>query len=142
VSKTIRAAGGVVVLQINGEPRVLITHRPHYDDWSIPKGKRDPGESDELCALREVFEETGLQTVLHEELPVAKYTDHKGRPKTVRYWRMSLDLGHHDGDAVPEFVPNDEVDEIRWLSPDEAISLLHYAHDQALISHLFPAAGN
>jgi 8-oxo-dGTP pyrophosphatase MutT (NUDIX family) len=142
MSKTIRAAGGVVVALVNGQPNVLITHRPHYDDWSIPKGKRDDGESDETCALREVLEETGLRAVLHEELPVAKYSDHKGRPKSVRYWRMTLDIEHHDPTSIPVFVPNDEVDDVRWLSPEDALSMLDYDHDKALISHLFPGSGN
>jgi 8-oxo-dGTP diphosphatase len=134
----VRAAGGVVVVEVGSEPMVLITHRPHYDDWSIPKGKRDPGESDEQCAHREVFEETGLHTVLHEELPEANYVDHKGRPKTVRYWRMSLDPAHHQADAIPPFVPNAEVDQVKWLSPTDALSELHYAHDRDLVCHVFP----
>jgi 8-oxo-dGTP diphosphatase len=139
--KHVRAAGGVVVLDLGGQSLVLVTHRPHYDDWSIPKGKRDEGETDEQCAQREVLEETGLHTVMHEELPQAHYTDHKGRPKTVRYWRLSLDPAHHSLQAVPEFEPNDEVDEVRWLAPREAVSLLQYEHDQDLVCHLFPPEG-
>jgi 8-oxo-dGTP diphosphatase len=142
MSKTVRAAGGVVVLTIDSQPFVLVTHRPHYDDWSIPKGKRDNGESDRDCALREVLEETGLHAVLHDELPQAEYTDHKGRPKIVRYWHMTLDSAHHSTAAVPPFQPNDEVDEVRWLSPTDALALLQYEHDQALVSHLFPDAAN
>jgi 8-oxo-dGTP pyrophosphatase MutT (NUDIX family) len=138
----VRAAGGVVVVEVDGEPLVLITHRPHYDDWSIPKGKRDPGESDEQCAYREVLEETGLHTVLHEELPEANYIDHKGRPKTVRYWRMSLDPSHHSEEAIPPFEPNDEVDRVKWLSPNEALSELQYAHDRDLVCHVFPGLDN
>jgi 8-oxo-dGTP diphosphatase len=140
VKPVVRAAGGVVVLEINGAPLVLVTHRPHYDDWSIPKGKRDEGETDEQCAQREVLEETGLHTVIHEELPEAGYVDHKGRPKTVRYWHMTIDPAHHVAQEIPVFEPNDEVDEVRWLSPADAVSLLQYQHDQELICHLFPTA--
>ena len=51
----IRASGGLIVR----DGRVVVVHRPEYDDWSFPKGKADPGESDEDCALREIEEETG-----------------------------------------------------------------------------------
>ena len=81
----VRAAGGVVV---RDDGRVLVVHRPKYDDWTFPKGKADPGESDEECALREVREETGLECVLEDELPQTRYFDSRGRPKRVRWWRM------------------------------------------------------
>ena len=80
----VRAAGGVVV----SDGTVALIHRPKYDDWSLPKGKLDPGESWEEAALREVREETGVPCRLREELPSVSYSDSRGRPKTVRYWRM------------------------------------------------------
>ena len=79
VSDEIRAAGGVVMR----DGRIAVVHRPKYDDWSLPKGKLDPGESWEEAAMREVEEETGLRCRLEEELEPAHYTA-KGRPKTVR----------------------------------------------------------
>jgi 8-oxo-dGTP diphosphatase len=133
MTKTVRAAGGAVLLSLGGKLLVLVTHRPHYDDWSLPKGKRDPHETDEACALREVLEETGLHVLLGPELPEATYTDHKGRPKVVRYWLMQLDPAHHDLSVIPPFTVNDEVDEVRWLSKDEAIALLSYEHDRTLV---------
>ena len=106
-------------------------HRPRYDDWSLPKGKLDPGESWEQAALREVHEEVGLRCRLGRELDRVEYLDHKGRPKTVRYWMMEpLDGG---------FAPNEEVDEVRWLELPAAAALLTYAHDQELVAGL--AAG-
>jgi 8-oxo-dGTP diphosphatase len=134
MTKTVRAAGGVVVHRSAGDWLVLVTHRPHYNDWSIPKGKRDSGETDEACARREVLEETGVHVVMHMELPAAQYVDHKGRPKEVRYWLMTLDPSVHGVlDSPPEFVPNEEVDEARWLLPDAAVILLDYTHDQDLV---------
>jgi 8-oxo-dGTP diphosphatase len=65
----VRAAGGVVVRDAPGGPEVLVVHRPEYDDWTFPKGKAEPGETDEACALREVEEETGLVCELESELP-------------------------------------------------------------------------
>jgi 8-oxo-dGTP pyrophosphatase MutT (NUDIX family) len=142
MGNTVRAAGGVVVFDVKGERLVLVTHRPHYDDWSIPKGKLDSGETDEQCAVREVLEETGLHVHLHEELPAANYIDHKGRPKYVRYWRMTVDPQQHGDEVLTSFVPNDEVDEVRWLPAREAQALLHYEHDRALVFHLFPESRN
>ena len=117
----VRAAGGVLVR----DGRVALIHRPKYDDWSLPKGKLNGGEGWEDAAVREVREETGFNAALHEELSSVEYTDPKGRPKTVRYWRMEPQAG--------EFTPNDEVDELRWLEPDEAVERLSYDHDRELV---------
>lgn len=119
-------AAGAVVTRKGGD--VLLVHRPKYDDWSFPKGKAERGETDEECALREVHEETGLVCELDGELPSTEYTDSRGRPKRVRYWRMRpiggrLELLH-------------EVDEARWVSPAEAERLLSYARDRALVGSL------
>jgi 8-oxo-dGTP diphosphatase len=118
----VRAAGGVLVR----DGRVLVIHRPKYDDWSLPKGKLEDGESWEDAALREVEEETGLRCELGEELPSVRYRDAKGRAKRVRYWLMA----GCDG----EFEPNDEVDETRWVGRGEALKLLSHAHDRDLVA--------
>jgi 8-oxo-dGTP diphosphatase len=118
----VRAAGGVVVR--NGD--VVLVHRPKYDDWTFPKGKAEAGESDEDCALREVAEETGLRCRLRDELPSTEYVDSRGRPKRVRWWRM--DPVTDDG-----FSPNDEVDEVRWVSTEEASRWLTYDRDRVLL---------
>jgi ADP-ribose pyrophosphatase len=118
----VRAAGGVV--SRNGH--VVLVHRPKYDDWSFPKGKAEQDESDEDCALREVAEETGLRCRLGDELPSSDYIDARGRPKRVRWWRM-------EPVADDGFSPNDEVDEVRWVTPDEASSLLTYERDRVLL---------
>ena len=100
-------------------------HRPEYDDWSLPKGKLDDEEGWEEAALREVEEETGMRCRLGRELPSAEYTDHRGRPKLVRYWLMeAVDGG---------FEPTGEVDELRWLPREAALSLLSYDHDRELV---------
>lgn len=120
----VRAAGGLV--QRDG--KVLLVHRPKYDDWSFPKGKCDDGEGDEACALREVEEETGLRCELLDEIGTTSYRDAKGRPKTVRYWRMEAVEG--------EFVPQAEVDEIRWETPDAAAGMLTWSRDVPLLERL------
>jgi len=120
----IEAAGGVVVR----DGLVALIHRPRYDDWTLPKGKLDPGEDFEEAALREVEEETGLRCRLARELATTRYTDNKGRPKVVRWWLMEQESG--------EFVPNDEVDELRWAEPAEALALLTYERDRELLLEL------
>jgi 8-oxo-dGTP diphosphatase len=126
--RRVEAAGGVVRRPGDGGPQVLLVQRPRYDDWSLPKGKLDEGESFEAAALREVEEETGLRCELLEELAPSTYTDHKGRPKLVRWWLMRP-LGG-------EFELNDEVDELRWLPLSEAREVLDYEHDRRLLSAL------
>ena len=71
------------------ESEIVLVHRPKYDDWSLPKGKLDPGEGFEEAALREVEEETGLRSSLGRELGETRYNDRKGRSKLVRYWLMT-----------------------------------------------------
>ena len=115
----VRAGGGVV---IDEDGLVVLVHRPKYDDWTLPKGKLDPGEGFEEAAVREVEEETGLRCRLIRELPASEYHDQKGRRKLVRYWLMEVetDVG---------FVPSDEVDELRRLEPESALALLTYDRD-------------
>ncbi len=118
----VQAAGCVV----RHEGRIAVIHRPRYDDWSLPKGKLDPGETFEEAAEREVLEEIGVRGTLGDELPSMEYTDHKGRSKIVRYWEM-------EATDVPEFEPNDEVDELRWVTPGEARGMLSYERDRRLL---------
>ena len=120
----IRASGGLIVR----DGRVVAVHRARYDDWSLPKGKAHPGETDEDCALREIQEETGLRVTLDEELATTRHLDAQGRPKRIRWWRMTPLSG--------EFTPTEEVDDLRWLTPDEARELLTYPRDVELLDSL------
>jgi 8-oxo-dGTP diphosphatase len=116
------AAGGLVLR----DGRVAVVHRPRYDDWSLPKGKLDEGEGFEEAALREVKEETGLDCRIESELGDTSYRDRKDRPKLVRYFEMQPERG--------EFTPNEEVDELLWLEPTEALERLSYDFDRELVS--------
>jgi 8-oxo-dGTP diphosphatase len=130
----VAAAGGLVTRPKAGRVpadgiEVALVHRPKYDDWTFPKGKVEPGETDEEAATREVREETGLDCALGEEFATVRYIDSKGRSKQVRYWIMNVVGG-------AEAIPNAEVDELRWLAPGDASTLLTYARDQALARRL------
>ncbi|MBP2476963.1 8-oxo-dGTP diphosphatase [Crossiella equi] len=125
----VHAAGAVLWRERDGQVEVAVTHRPRYDDWSMPKGKVDPGETIAETAVREIAEETGYRAVLGRLLPAAHYevsTQDGGRaPKVVTYFTAEAVGG--------EFTSNDEVDELRWTTPAQARGLLSYSHDQTLL---------
>ena len=105
----------------------MLVHRARHDDWSLPKGKSEPGESDEECALREVAEETLLRCRLGGELGSTSYRV-GGRRKVVRYFLMEPESG--------ELGPGDGVDEARWVSAAEAAALLTDERDRELLARL------
>jgi 8-oxo-dGTP diphosphatase len=115
----IRAAGGVVVR----DGRVLLVHRARYDDWSMPKGKLEPGESWEDAALREVWEETGTRCTLGAFLGSSHY-EVGGTPKEVRWWAMT---------TADDAGPSNEVDAVQWATFEEARDLLSYEHELQLL---------
>jgi 8-oxo-dGTP diphosphatase len=124
----VQAAGGVVTRNArDGTLEVLVVHRPRYDDWSLPKGKLEPGESFEEAARREIEEETGVRVELGAALPTTDYVDRHGRPKVVHYWRMTP-----VGETA--WQPSNEVDETRWITVAEAGTLLSYEHDRRLVA--------
>jgi 8-oxo-dGTP diphosphatase len=114
----IEDAGGIVESSASGETRIAVVYRVRYGgEWGLPKGKREPGESWQQTALREVEEEIGLKPVI---IGVAGATAYLagGQPKVVLFWRMRV-----DGD-IPAFTPNEEVKRLDWLTPEEATDRL------------------
>lgn len=128
VGDEIVAAGAVVSRK---GPEVLLVHRPKYDDWSFPKGKLDPGEHVLAAAVREVAEETGVDVRLGPPLPDHTYEVGNGtlRPKRVHWWTARAT----GCDDVSGYRPNEEVDEVRWVSPDKARRLLTWERDRDLL---------
>lgn len=131
----ILAAGAVLWRPGAGaDPLIALVHRPRYDDWSLPKGKMDPGETEPVTAAREVEEETGFACALGRRLPSVSYPvqarnkasgDMEPAVKNVRYWAARA-LGG-------EFTPNAEVDELEWLPVGDAMSRLRYPHDRKVL---------
>lgn len=126
VKSEVRAAGAVVLRRRDGRVQTVLVHRPRYDDWSLPKGKLNDGESFEEAAAREVSEETGLGGRLRAELPPSRYVDQDGRPKVVRYWTMEVLEGR-------DLRPTREVDEAKWFTLAEARDVLSYDRDREVL---------
>lgn len=122
-------ANGGVIFKKGGrdlnEIFYALIHRPRYDDWSIPKGKQEPGEKPLDCALREIAEETGYISVPVSELKSVSYTDNQGRSKLVRYWLVEPRSG--------QFSANQEVDALAWLPFPIAVNTLTYEFDRGVL---------
>ncbi len=121
----VRAAGGVVWRRGPSGIEVVLIHRSRYDDWSLPKGKVDPGENDEQAARREVQEEASVIGVLGPELRSTTYVDRNGRDKMVRYWAMTVAGGN--------IGPDNEIDVAEWLPIGEARRRLTYDRDRPVL---------
>jgi 8-oxo-dGTP diphosphatase len=120
----IRAAGCVLWQPGARGPDVALVHRPRYDDWSLPKGKCEPGEHVLETAVREVAEETGIAVVLGRRLRSTRYQRGQ-QPKVVDYWAAQPAAAG----PLADFVPNNEVDGLEWLPVPTARARLSYAHD-------------
>ena len=125
----VRAAGGVVTRTGDTGTEVLVVHRPAYDDWSLPKGKLEPGEDDATAAHREVLEETGIDAVVTGAVGSATYTDRRGRAKRVEYFAMTV------RSSSPR-AADDEVDIVEWWATDRAATDLTYPHDRELVTRV------
>jgi 8-oxo-(d)GTP phosphatase len=123
----IRAAGALLWRE-NSELKIEIAliHRPRYGDWSLPKGKIEEGESSLRCAFREVIEETGITPQFGRELGSVEYKEPAGL-KRVKYWAAKA--------LTDEFLPNEEVDEIKWLDPDDALARATHESDRTIINN-------
>ena len=123
--KVIEAAGGIVWRETPSGRQLALIHRPSHNDWTLPKGKREAGESWQETALREVFEETGLEAELDSFAGSIGYTV-EGVAKVVLFWNMR---------ANPKsvFKSNHEVDQLIWVSLEEALEKISYADEVSLL---------
>jgi 8-oxo-(d)GTP phosphatase len=127
----IDAAGAALWREDNGAIELAVVHRDRYDDWSLPKGKSEPGESALQTAIREVGEESGSHVSPSRRLGEVRYRV-DGTDKIVRYWAM-----RHVGGG---FAASDEVDKIEWLAPTDALRRLSYPGDRKVVERLLRVA--
>jgi 8-oxo-(d)GTP phosphatase len=127
VPRSVHAAGAVLWRPGRGGTEgieVALVHRPHHQDWSLPKGKVDPGESRARTAVREIAEETGFAATLGRHLATVRYPVGADR-KVVDFWDARAGEG--------AFTANGETDELRWLAPADAAGLLTYGSDRDVL---------
>jgi len=126
-TEVVEAAGGVLWKETSSGRKLAIIHRQRYDDWSLPKGRCEPGERWEETALREVREETGCRATLGKFIGSASYViKHHRTPKVVLFWHMHIkkECG---------FQPSAEVDRLKWVSPHKAMKILNYEGERVII---------
>lgn len=123
----IRAAGALLWRENSDlSIEVALIHRPRYDDWSLPKGKLEIGETALQCAYREVLEETGIRATFTRQLDTIDYEE-SGEVKRVKYWAAHCALNNI------EFAPNEEVDQMRWLPATQALEQATHDSDKSII---------
>ena len=129
MTRIVRAAGGLILRRTGkGNLKVLIVHRPDYDDWGLPKGKADKGEAPEETAIREVLEETGYECRIVTALETTRHRVNNG-VKEVRWFAM------RPLPSSPGFKKNDEIDKIQWVSRKKAREILDYENDRSLVKN-------
>lgn len=122
---TIKAAGGLVWRDSARGREVAVIHRARYGDWTLPKGKLNPGEDWKDAAVREVKEETGCSVQVKDFAGTVSY-ETGGRQKVVQYWNM-------EPVGESKFEPSEEVAEIRWLSVQKALEVLDYDGEREIL---------
>ena len=126
------AAGGVLWRRVEDKLLILVIHRTRYRDVTLPKGKVDPGEALVETAVREIFEETGIQVSLGLPVGVSRYRLPSKREKIVHYWSAEAT---DDAIRASAFVPNKEIAALEWVTPKRALSYLSYPVDVEIVEN-------
>lgn len=127
----VMAAGGIV-LRRGSTPLIAVVRQRKRNEWVLPKGKLDDGETPKEAAHREVREETGHDVAVHEFLGTLAYQS-GGRLKVVHFWRMEAEGG-------PVRKLTNDIKAVDWLSLDDAIGRLSREYERAFLTQTGPIA--
>jgi 8-oxo-dGTP diphosphatase len=127
-STTVEIASGGLVWADSSRAKLCVVHRPHYNDWVLPKGRPEPGEAMDQTALREAQEETGMVVTLGDFAGFLAYSKN-GAQKVVLVWHMVASQEHYSNKAGPG-----EIDDIQWLTPEDAIAKMTHPNERALVA--------
>src|SRR5919201_6409010 len=125
------AAGGIV-LRRGPVPLVAVVRQRKRNEWVLPKGKLDDGETPRQAAHREVLEETGHDVAVHEFLGTLVYQS-GGRSKVVHFWRMEA-----GGEPARELM--NDVKAVDWLPLGAAIERLSRGDERTFLENVGPLA--
>jgi 8-oxo-dGTP diphosphatase len=125
------AAGGILLRQ-EATPLIAVVRLRKRNEWVLPKGKLDDGETPRDAAEREVLEETGHDVSVHEFLGTLVY-ESGGRFKVVHYWRM-------EASGKPRHALMDDIRAVDWLPLDAAVERLSRAYERAFLANVGPLA--
>src|SRR5712664_3467787 len=132
MARTSVIAAGGIVLRREQTPRIAVVRLRKRNEWVLPKGKLDDGETPRDAARREVLEETGHEVSVHEFLGTLVY-ESGGRSKVVHYWRMET-----NGEQIYELM--DDVKAVEWLALDAAVERLSRAYERVFLANVGPLA--
>jgi 8-oxo-dGTP diphosphatase len=127
----VMAAGGIV-LRRGAPPLIAVVRQRKRNEWVLPKGKLDDGETPREAAHREVLEETGHDVTIHEFLGTLVYQS-GGRSKVVHFWRMEA------GDGPVRKLMND-IKAIDWLTLEDALGRLSREDERVFLTQVGPIA--
>lgn len=127
----VMAAGGIV-LRRDAPPLIAVVRQRKRNEWVLPKGKLDDGETPKQAAHREVLEETGHEVAIHEFLGTLVYQS-GGRSKVVHFWRMEA-----EGGQVRKLM--DDIKAVDWVPLDEALARLSREYERAFLTQIGPIA--
>jgi 8-oxo-dGTP diphosphatase len=127
----VMAAGGIV-LRRGAPPLIAVVRQRKRNEWVLPKGKLDDGETPKEAAHREVLEETGHEVAIHEFLGTLVYQS-GGRSKVVHFWRMEA-----GGGPVRKLM--NDIKAVDWLTLEDAIVRLSREYERAFLIEVGPIA--
>lgn len=128
------SSGGIVFKNDQDGVKVLVVknskmNNPKVSYWGFPKGHTEQGEDSRQTALREVKEETGIEAKIISKIGESKYVFTRNGKKTFKIVLIFM-MEYTQGEIVHQA---EEVSEVKWVSPEEAMGILSFKNDKALL---------